>query len=88
MNKKHKVLITVFIIVLLAVLLFVLIYSHNSKTNIESNPYQEIISENVTINLSYDGVLNDKEYEEVTSYIGEITDIPDNFTKIAKLTIS
>lgn len=88
MNKKYKILIAVFIIVLLVVLVFVLIYSHNLKTNIESDSYQENISENVTINLSYDGMLNDKEYEEVTSYIGEITDIPDNFTKIVKLTIS
>lgn len=88
MNKKYKILIVVFIILLLGVLLFALIYSHNSNTNIETNSYKESISENVTINLSYDGMLNDKEYEEVTSYIGEITDIPDNFTKIAKLTIS
>lgn len=88
MNKTYKIIITVFLILLLVVLLFVLIYFHNSKSNIESNPYQETIGENVTINLSYDGVLNDKEYEEITSYIGDITDIPDNFTKIAKLTLN
>lgn len=89
MKKKNKIVISVIISVIVVCLLAGIITGlvfHFQKVQ-EDEKFQNIVDENVTLTISYDRILSDKEYEDIQAYVSYIPNIPDGYDKAVKLTL-
>lgn len=88
MKKKHKiainVIVSVVVVCLLAATITGLIF-HLKKVQ-ENDKFQNIVDKSVTLTISYDRILSDKEYDDIQAYV-YIPNIPDGYDKAVKLTL-
>lgn len=88
MKKKHKIAISVIVSVVVISLLTATITGlvfHVKKVQ-ENEKFQNIVDESVTLTISYDRILSDKEYDDIQAYV-YIPNIPDGYDKAVKLTL-
>lgn len=88
MKKKHKIAISVIVSVVVISLLTATITGlvfHVKKVQ-ENEKFQNIVDESVTLTISYDRILSDKEYDDIQAY-AYIPNIPDGYDKAVKLTL-
>lgn len=89
MKKKHKIAISVIVSVVVVCLLAAIITGlviHLKKVQ-ENEKFQNIVDESVTLTISYDRILSDKEYEDIQTHVNYIPNIPDGYDKAVKLTL-
>lgn len=88
MKKKHKIAISVIVSVVVVCLMTATITGlvfHVKKVQ-ENEKFQNIVDESVTLTISYDRILSDKEYDDIQAY-AYIPNIPDGYDKAVKLTL-
>lgn len=88
MKKKNKIVIIViisFVVVCLLAAIITGLVIHLKKVQ-ENEKFQNIVDESVTLTISYDRILSDKEYDDIQSYV-YIPNIPDGYDKAVKLTL-
>lgn len=52
----------------------------------ENDKFQNIVDKSITLTISYDRILSDKEYDDIQAYV-YIPNIPDGYDKAVKLTL-
>lgn len=87
--KKKKIVISVIIslvvVCLLAGIITGLVF-HFQKVQ-EDEKFQNIVDKSVTLTISYDRILSDKEYDDIQAYVSYIPNIPEGYDKAVKLTL-
>lgn len=88
MKKKHKIAINVIVSVVVISLLTATITGlvFHVKRVQENDKFQNIVDKSVTLTISYDRILSDKEYDDIQAY-AYIPNIPDGYDKAVKLTL-
>lgn len=86
MNRKNIIIISILACLITLIVVFI---SHSFSNNCkETDKYQNNINENVNLTIKFDRLLDNNEYEDFSAYIKQIADVPDEFNRIAKLTIN